>query len=304
MEDLVISIVFGIFILISLKGALKVVPQSKVFVVERFGKYRKTLNAGLSLIVPYLDRVAHKVDILERQTAELKISVITKDNVEVDLVTIVFYRIIEASKSVYRIRDVGSALVTATTSIVRSAGGKLELDELQSSRAKMNEEINENLKLAAEVWGVEVTRTEVIDIIIDSVTKDAQRQQLNAERKRRAMIAEAEGEKKSVELSAEAELFRSKQEAEAIKLTADADAYKVKAKAEADAMQTRLLAEAIENNGQAAADFEIKKQQILALKELASSEATKSLILPTELTGAISVMGAFLESAKHIKGDE
>lgn len=297
-------VVIGFFFLITVKTSLKIVPQSRVFVIERFGKYQRTLNAGLSLIVPFLDKVAHKVDILERETEKLKISVITKDNVEIDLETIVFYRIIEASKSVYRISNVNSALRTAATSIVRSAGGKLELDEIQSSRAQMNNEIKDNLILAAEVWGIEVTRTEVVDVIVDSVTKDAQRQQLAAERRRRALIAEAEGEKRAVELNAEAELYRSKQEAEAIKLKADADAYSVKTKAEADALQTKLLAEAIENNGQAAVDFEIRKQQVQALAKIASSESTKSLILPTELTGAISSVGAILESAKHLNGNK
>ena len=250
-----------------------------------------------------MSKVAHKVDILERETEKLKISVITKDNVEIDLETIVFYRIIEASKSVYRISNVNLVLRTAATSIVRSAGGKLELDEIQSSRAQMNDEIKDNLKLAA-IWGIEVTRTEVVDVIVDSVTKDAQRQQLAAERRRRALIAEAEGQKRVAELNAEAELYCSKQEAEAIKLKADADAYSVKTKAEADALQTKLLAEAIKNNGQAAVDFEIRKQQVQALAKIASSESTKSLILPTELTGAISSVGAILESAKHLNGNK
>merc|ERR1712093_899899 len=113
---------------------IKVVPQSKVFIVERFGKYHKTLNAGLSIIVPYLDKVAHKVSILERQLKEFTISVITSDNVEVSLNSTVFYRVTDASRSVYRIKDIDSALKTAATSIVRSAAGKLDLDGLQSSR--------------------------------------------------------------------------------------------------------------------------------------------------------------------------
>ena len=199
----------------------------------------------------------------------------------------VFYRITDASRSVYRIRDVESAINTAATSIVRSAAGRLELDELQSSRDSMNEEISTNLKEAAEVWGVDITRTEITDIIVDEETKKSQRQQLNAERTRRATIAEAEGEKQSVQLKAEAKLYEAQKEAEALKVTADAEAYSVKVKAQADADQTKLLAEAISKNGQPAVNFEIMKRQVEAIGELASSNSSKTLIIPTEVTGIL-----------------
>jgi len=143
---------------------IKIVPQSNVFVIERFGKYRTTLAAGLNFIVPFLDRVAHRLSILERQLPEFKISVITRDNVEVDLETTVFYRILDASASVYRIDNINSALHTAATSIVRTAAGRLELDDLQSSRDSMSQEIEKNHKDAAEIWGIEVTRTEITDV--------------------------------------------------------------------------------------------------------------------------------------------
>jgi regulator of protease activity HflC (stomatin/prohibitin superfamily) len=266
--------------------------------VERFGKYSKTMNAGLGFIIPYIERVAHKVSILERQLNEFTISVISKDNVEVKLETTVFFRIVDPSRSVYRIRDVESAINTAATSIVRSAAGRLELDELQSSRDSMNQEISLNLREAAEVWGVDITRTEITDIIVDEETKSSQRQQLSAERTRRATIAEAEGEKRSIELKAEAKLFEAQKEAEAIKLTADADAYAIKVKAKADAEQTKLLAEAISNNGQPAVNFEVMKRQIEAVGELASSESTKTIILPTDVTGVLGGLETLMQTVK------
>ena len=233
---------------------------------------------------------------LERQLKEFTISVISRDNVEVKLETTVFYRITDASRSVYRIRDVESAINTAATSIVRSAAGRLELDELQSSRESMNEEISKNLKEAAEVWGVDITRTEITDIIVDEETKTSQRQQLNAERTRRATIAEAEGEKRSVELKAEAKLFEAQKEAEALKVTADAEAYSVKVKAQADADQTKLLADAIAKNGQPAVNFEIMKRQVDAIGELASSSSSKTLILPTDITGILGGIETLMHS--------
>ena len=281
--------------LIILKIGVKIVPQSEVYVVERFGKYARTLEAGLSLIIPFLDKVAHRVIILERQLDEQSISVITKDNVEVALETRVFYRVVDASRSVYRIRNIDQALKTASSSIVRSAAGKLELDELQSSREAMNQEIATNLHSAAEVWGIDITRTEITDVIVDEATKDSQRQQLNAERKRRATIAEAEGEKRSIELRAEAELFKSKKEADAIRVAADAEAYAVITKANADSEQTKLLATAIAQNGLPAVEFEIAKRQVDAIGVLASSSNAKTIILPTDVTSAIGALSSVLD---------
>ena len=174
--DLSIAILVVILLIAILRLGTKVVPQSEVFVIERLGKYARTLNAGLSLIVPILDRVAHRVSVLERQLDQQRISVITKDNVEVTLEARVFFRVTDAARSVYRIRNINDALVTASSSIVRSAAGKLELDELQSSREAMNKEIAHNLHSAAEVWGIEITRTEITDVIVDEASKEAQRQ--------------------------------------------------------------------------------------------------------------------------------
>lgn len=295
---IIVPILIVILALIFVYKGVNVVPQSEVFVIERFGKYTKTLKAGLNLIIPFLDSIAHKLSILERQLPQFKISVITKDNVEVDLESTVFYRVVDASRSVYRIKDVDGALNTAATSIVRSAAGKLELDELQSSRESMNQEIAQEMQDAAEVWGIEITRTEITDIIIDEQTKDAQRQQLNAERERRAAIAKAEGSKRSIELEAEARLFQAQKEAEAIKVTADAEAYSVKVKAEADAEQTRVIASAIKDNGQPAINFEIMKRQVEALSEIASSNSAKTIIMPSEITGVIGSLQVMAENLK------
>ena len=294
----IIALVVSV-VLLTLKLGINIVPQSEVYVVERFGRYSRTLRAGLSLIIPYLDRVAHKVSILERQLEEQKISVITKDNVEVTLETRVFYRIIDASRSVYRIRDIDQALKTASSSIVRSAAGKLDLDDLQSSREAMNTEIAVNLHSAAEVWGIEITRTEITDVIVDEATKEAQRLQINAERKSRAVVTEAEGEKRSIELKAEAELFKSQKEADAVRITAEAEAYAVVKKAQADADQTKLLAGAIAKNGMPAIEFEVAKRQIEAMSQLASAGNSKTLILPSEATAALGALSSLLAVANE-----
>lgn len=299
-----IVLILVLFALILVFQGVKVVPQSRVYVIERFGKYTKTLQAGLNFIVPFLDRVAHRVSVLERQLPEFEISVITRDNVEVRLEATVFYRVLDAASSVYRINNIDQAIYTAATSIVRSAAGKLELDELQSSRESMNAEIAKNLQQAAEVWGIEITRTEITDVIIDEQTKEAQRQQLNAERQRRATIAKAEGEKRSVELSADARLYEAQKEAEAVRVQAEANAFAVKVAAEADAEQTRLIAKAIAENGQPAIDFEIMKRQVDALAAVAGADNAKTVIVPTDVTGAIGSLQVLAETlAGSRRGD-
>ena len=295
----VLTLVFlGLAVLLAFKS-VAIVPQSDEYVVERFGRYRATLAAGINLLVPFLDRVAHKIQILERQLDAFVISVITRDNVEIELETTVFFRVINASKSVYRIKDVPLALRTTAESIIRSAAGKLELDEVQSSRQKMNEEILQNLREASEVWGLEITRSEITDVRVDEATKEAQRQQLNAERERRATVARAEGERQRVELQADGELYEAQKHADAIRLTADAEAYAVIKKAEADAEQTRVIAEAISQDGQPAIDFEILKRQVEAIGRLASSDNSKTIVLPSDVTKTIGGLAGLQEALRR-----
>ena len=293
--DASVPLLLTVVILWLLFTALRIVPQSEVYVIERFGKYTRTLNAGLSVLVPVLDRVAHKISILERQLPEFSISVITCDNVEVQLRATVFFRVTNASRTVYRIRNIDAAIHTAATSIVRSAAGKLELDELQSSRDAMNQEIATKLTEAAEVWGVEITRTEITDVIIDEQTKDAQRQQLNAERERRAAIAIAEGERRTVELNADAMLYEAERRAEAVRVEADAQAYAIRVQAQAEADQTQMIAKAILNDGKPAIDFEVMKRQVEAISQLASSESAKTIIMPSEITRVIGGIASVTE---------
>ena len=291
----IVTVLVAVLALVTVFKGVRVVPQSEVHLVERFGKYRRTLNAGLNLLIPFVDKISHRVSVLERQLAEFDISVITKDNVEVYLESTVFFRVTDAASSVYRIRNEELALETAATSIVRSAAGKLDLDHLQSSRESMNIEIAENLREAAEVWGIEITRTEITDIRVDDQTKDAQRKQLNAERERRAAVAEAEGKKRAIELEADAELYQAQKVAEAVRIQADADAYAVRTIAQADAAQTKMIAEAIADNGQPAIDFEVLKRQVKALGELAASSNSKTIVVPSDVTKTLGSLEVVID---------
>ena len=215
----------ALLIIVTLYKAIRIVPQSQKFVVERFGRLRSVLGPGLNLVVPYLDRVAHKVSVLERQLPTAHQDAITTDNVLVQVETSVFYRIIEPEKTVYRIRDVDAAIATTVAGIVRSEIGKMELDQVQSNRNELTANIREHVRAMVDDWGIEVTRAEILDVSLDEATRHAMMQQLNAERARRAQVTEAEGKKRAVELNADAELYAAEQAAKARRILSDAEAY-------------------------------------------------------------------------------
>ena len=203
---------------------VRIVPQSEKHVVERFGRLRAVLGPGINIIVPFIDRVAHRVSVLERQLPSTKQDAITADNVLVQVETSVFYRITEPEKTVYRIRDIDGAIATTVTGIVRAEIGKMELDQVQSNRSGLIHTIQENLASVVDDWGIEVTRAEILDVNLDEATRAAMLQQLNAERARRAQVTEAEGRKRAVELSADADLYAAEQQAKAKRITAEAEA--------------------------------------------------------------------------------
>jgi regulator of protease activity HflC (stomatin/prohibitin superfamily) len=275
-----------LLLLVAIKG-VQIVPQSHEYVVEQFGRYVRTLKAGLNFIVPVLNSVTHKVSILERQLEPQKISVITTDNVEIQLTTAVFFRIVDAAKSVYRISNVDQAVRTTITSIVRSTGGQMEFDEVQSRRDFINEQIRTSLSEACSVWGIEITRTEILDVMVDESTKTAMQQQLNSERERRAAVTKAEGERQAEQLRADAELYAAQKQAEARRVLADAEAY-----------ATTTVGEAIEKNGQPAINFEIIKQQIAGISQIAASPNSKLLVVPTDVTKSLGSIAVLLESLR------
>lgn len=278
-------IAFFLFVFAAL--SIKIVPQSEVYLVEQFGKYVRTLNAGLNIIVPLINSVTQKISILERQLPPQQINVITKDNVEIHLTTTVFYRVIDAAKSYYRISNVDQAVQTTVTSIVRSTCGQLEFDEVQSRREYISEKIQSSLSEACAIWGIEITRTEILDVVVDDATRNAMQQQLNAERERRATVTRAEGDRQSQQLMADAELYTAQKQAEAKRIVAEADAF-----------ATITVGKAMAENGRAAAEFEILKKQIEGMVELSKSNNSKLIIMPTDVTKAIGAITSLIDIAK------
>lgn len=273
------------FVILCIFLGVRIVPQSEKHVVERFGRLRAVLGPGINFIVPFLDRVPHKISILERQLPNASQDAITADNVLVKVETSVFYRITEPEKTVYRIRDVDGAIATTVAGIVRSEIGKLELDQVQSNRAQLIERVREQVSAMVDDWGVEVTRAEILDVNLDDATRAAMLQQLNAERARRAQVMEAEGRKRSVELAADADLYAAEQSAKARRVLADAEAY-----------ATGVIAVAIAESGLEAAQYQVALKQVEALQAVASGAGKQTVLLPT------SVMDAFGDAFKMLKG--
>ena len=187
-----IMLAVALFLILCVFLGVRIVPQSEKHVVERFGRLRAVLGPGINFIVPFLDRVAHKISVLERQLPTTRQDAITADNVLVQVDTSVFYRVIEPEKTVYRIRDIDAAIATTVAGIVRSQIGQMELDTVQSNRSQLITHIRDNVSNVVDDWGIEVTRTEILDVNLDEATRAAMLQQLNAERARRAQVTEAE----------------------------------------------------------------------------------------------------------------
>lgn len=273
------------FIILCIFLGVRIVSQSEKHVVERFGRLRTVLGPGINFIVPFLDRVAHKISILERQLPTAQQDAITTDNVLVKVETSVFYRITEPEKTVYRIRDVDAAIATTVAGIVRSEIGKMELDQVQSNRNGLTTSIREQVRAMVDDWGIEVTRAEILDVNLDDATRSAMLQQLNAERARRAQVTEAEGKKRAVELNADAELYAAEQEAKARRVLADAEAY-----------ATGVIAGAIKDNGIEAAQYQVALKQVEALTAVGQGAGKQTIFVPAQ------ALDAFSDAFKMLKG--
>ncbi len=268
---------FLVFCVVALFAALKIVPQTDNLLIERLGKYHRSLAAGVHVIIPFIDRVAHKESILERQLPAKKVPAFTKDNVQIEMTLATLYRVTDASRAWYRIKNIDQAIETIITGIVRSTIGASDLDQVQSNRSQLSTAIASDIQHVTDEWGIHVTRVEIIDVEVDAATRTAMQRQLNAERTRRAIVTEAEGKRQAANLEADASLYTAQQKAEAQRVLADAQAY---------AVQT--VAQAINNNGESAINFDIKKIQADAVATLASQPGSKIVLLPADILETLS----------------
>ena len=272
-----VILVLAFLVVVYLFFSVKIVPQSQNWLVERLGKFNRRLEAGLHIIIPFFEAVRYRVDILERQLPSRPIHTITHDNVNIEVTIAVLYRIEDASRTMYRINNIDDAILTIVNGTVRSVIGKTELDGVQSNRRQLAEELEVELKEVTREWGIVLTRVEITDVEVDEETREAMQLQMNAERNRRALVREAEGQREALQLRSDGELYAATKQAEAKKVLADAEAYSV-----------GVVANAISNGGSSAIEFEVKKIQANAIQSISQGSNSKIILVPSNVLESLA----------------
>ncbi len=307
----------GVVALILVIRSIKIIKQAETMIVERFGKYHRTLASGLNFIVPIIDRqrevfwrfvridATGKVFITEKATTRMDLretiydyprqNVITRDNVSIEINALLYFQITDPKKALYEIANLPDAIKKLTQTTLRNVIGELDLDESLVSRDTINNKLRIILDEATDRWGVKVNRVEIQDIKTPKDIQDAMMKQMRSERDRRAMILVAEGEKKSAILQAEgikeAEINKAEgyKKSSILRAEGDAEARRQMAEAEADAIKT--VTEAISKTKGDPANYWIAVRYIDTLKEMVSGKDNKIVYLPYEATGVLSSLG-------------
>jgi len=292
---LVFLIVVAIFVLITLFKTARVVPQKEAFIVERLGKYAKTLEAGFHILAPFLDRVAYKHTLKEQAVDVPPQQCITRDNIAVEVDGILYMQVVDPKKASYGIDRYQFASTQLAQTTMRSVIGKLELDRTFEERETINGAIVEAVDKASDPWGVKVTRYEVKNILPPKSIKDAMEKQMRAEREKRAVIAESEGDRQAKINRAEGEkqemIAQSEGEKQKRINEAEGRAAEIEKVAIATAVGVREIAKAInEDGGQDAVNLRVAEQYIGEFGKLAKE--SNSIIIPTNLADIAGVIKA------------
>ena len=300
----VLGILLLIIIIIAFKS-IKVVKQSEVYIIERLGKFNKIADAGLTIIIPFVDRVRSVVS-LKQQTMDVPPQgVITKDNVTITIDTVVFYKVTDPAKAVYEIQSLKKGIEYLAIITIRDIVGKMDLDSTFSSRDMINEELRAILDEATDQWGCKIDRVEIKDITPPADIRDAMEKQMNAERNKRAQILQAEGERQSAITLAqgkkEAAILEAEAEKESKIRRAAGEAEAIKKVAEARANEINLVYGAMMNSHPD--DTLVQLKSLEALKDIANGEANK-VFIPFEATSTLSSLGAIKEVMKDDKKDK
>lgn len=286
MEYVLLAIV--VVAVIAIFQGVRTVPQGSIWTVERFGRFTRTLEPGLNLIIPVIDRIGHRMSIQETVLDIPEQAVITKDNAAVQVDGIVYYRVMDVVKAAYQVAGLGKALEALAMTNLRSVIGSMTFDETLSKREEISQQLMVVLDAATDPWGVKVTRVELRKVEPPSNLIEAMNLQMTAERRRRAVVAEADGKREAQVLEA-----RGRMEA------AEMDARARERLAEAEAKAVEVVARAGEGTGGAALSYFIADKYMAALRGLASNPSTKTLIIPMEsasMAGGIAQVMASLSA--------
>lgn len=290
---LVALVVIGIFL------GVKTVTQGNQYTVERFGKYRKTLPPGLHVIMPIIDRIGAKVNMMEQVLDIPAQQVISQDNATVTIDAVCFYQVVDPVKATYEVNQLHRAMQNLVMTNIRTVLGSMDLDWMLSKRDEINARILTIVDEATNPWGVKVTRIEIKDILPPRDLVDAMAQQMKAERLKRAQILEAEGTKQAEILEAEGEKQAQILTAEGAKEAAFREAEARERQAEAEANATTMVSKAIAEGNVQAVNYFVAQKYVDALGKIATSDNQKVLMLPLEASSVIGSVAGVAEIAKE-----
>lgn len=279
-------------------AGVKVVPQGQQWTVERFGRYTRTLTPGLSLLVPFMDRVGRKLKMMESVLDVPSQSVISRDNVAVTADGVVFYRIDNAAQAAYEIDHLELAIVNLTTTNLRSVLGSMELDHMLSNREVINDRLLAAVDAATTPWGVKVTRVEIRDLNMAPELQEAMNLQMTAERHRRAAVTKASGQKEAEVLQAEGEKQAAVLRAEGEKQAAILRAEAREREAEAEARATREVSDAIKSGDVQALQYFVGLKYVEALRDVGTGPNSKLVLMPLEASGITGAVAGVTELLK------
>lgn len=282
-------------IVVAFKG-VKQVDQSKVLLVERFGKYSRTLSSGINFIVPFIDKIAYELDVSEKQISIANQNVTTSDNVRVILDMQAFYRITDAAQFKYRIEDGERAVRSTIDATVRALVGRRTLDQINADRLRLATEVAEEVRSTSVEWGVSMSRVEITDVeVVDQAFAESMRREAQAERERRGTIIDAEANAQTIKLAAEAEALKIRVEADALFYKAQKEAEAIRVTAEAQAWALSTKGASLESDGaKFAQQSEILRAQVDALQSLGGADNAKIVVIPSDLVQTAAGLAQFL----------
>jgi regulator of protease activity HflC (stomatin/prohibitin superfamily) len=283
----------AVFVIAILFAGIRTVSQGYNYTVERFGRYTRTLTPGLNLIVPFMDRIGAKLNMMEQVLDVPTQEVITRDNATVAVDGVAFYQVLNAAQAAYQVSNLQNAILNLTMTNIRSVMGSMDLDELLSNRDQINERLLRIVDEAAHVWGIKVTRVEIKDINPPANLVESMARQMMAERNKRAQILEAEGLKQAQVL-----------EAEGRKEAAFRDAEARERAAEAEARATQVVSEAIAKGDVQAINYFVAQKYTEALSHIASSSNSKVVLMPLEASSLIGTLGGIGAIARDVFGHD